>query len=82
VFLTYDDKEGHPIIFQQAGIGFARPNIFRLLASPDYNPNGWTAQVIVSHLPSEMSNLRISAWALDTQTGKAILLGNHFFISR
>jgi hypothetical protein len=82
VFLTYDDKDGHPIIFQLAALGNTRSPAARQSAPNGADPNGWVSRLDASLLPPDIANARISAWALDTQTGKAILLDNRYFISR
>ncbi len=75
VFLTYDDAQGRPIIFALADMGRPRHDIVRMEGTTDVLASGWVAVFPRSRLPASMARTTVSAWALDTDTGKAYKLG-------
>jgi hypothetical protein len=80
VFLTYDDEHRQPIIFAFADIGLERADIAQQHGSDAYAGAGWIARFPASSLPSYMRVTTISAWALDTDTGRAFKLDGSFTV--
>jgi hypothetical protein len=71
VFLTYDDPTGQPIIFAFAELGVIRADIAQQYGET-YTPCGWVANFAESKLMQKPATIR--AWALNVDTGKAVLL--------
>jgi hypothetical protein len=74
VFLTYDDEHQEPIIFSLAVLNGKRDDVATRLHSQDYQWCGWKAPVPLDRVPAGIKTLRLTAWALDADTGKARLL--------
>jgi hypothetical protein len=74
VFLTYDNPSGEPIIFGIAQMGMQRDDIAEQLGDDNYDLSGWVGIFPVTRFPSEMHQVNVRAWTLDTDTGKATLL--------
>jgi len=71
VFLTYDDEHQRPIIFSLADLNVERDDLVTRLHSQDYQWCGWIAPVPLERLPTGIKTVRLVAWALDADTGKA-----------
>lgn len=74
VFLTYENERREPIIFALAEIGRRRDDVVSKERNPDYLLCGWVAVVPQDRLPRFPATMTITAWALDTDTGKAFKL--------
>jgi len=74
VFLTYEDAQGQPNIFTLADIRLRREDVARQFGNQDYLFSGWLAQFPLSKLPQDLPRITIAAWALNTDTGKAVKL--------
>jgi hypothetical protein len=70
VFLTYEDDKNEPIIFAAARMGVQRTDLADK-EGPEYLYSGWVAEFPVQSLPPAPKNPRITAWALDADTGDA-----------
>jgi hypothetical protein len=73
VFLTYENEQHQPIIFAAAYICVNRADLVDKLGS-DAEWSGWYAAFSESALPSQLKETRISAWAVNADTGKAVQL--------
>jgi hypothetical protein len=82
VFLTYEDANGEPIIFAQAQMGVAQTDIAEKYGEANYAYCGWMAAISAIDLPGDLKTPRITAWALDTQTGTATPLNGQFYLSQ
>jgi len=71
VFLTYDDEHQEPIIFSLATLNVRRDDVAARLQSQDYQWCGWIAPLPWDRVPAGIKTLRLTAWALDADTGKA-----------
>jgi hypothetical protein len=74
VFLTYQDKDNHPIIFVAARMGVERADIAAQLNDSAYQYCGWIATIREDELPPDFGSTVLRAWDLDAETGKAWLL--------
>lgn len=74
VFLTYDDASHVPVIFTLAEIGRPREDVARAQGTGAALLSGWVAIFPRSRLPATLSTANVTAWALDTDTGKAYRL--------
>jgi len=74
VFLTYDDERQEPIIFSLATLNGRSDDVAARLHSQDYQWCGWVASLSSDRLPAGLKTLRLTAWALDADTGKALPL--------
>lgn len=74
VFLTYENERGEPIIFALSNARFRRPDIAQQQQVGDYEFSGWAASFAADRLPGYLEKLKINAWALDTDTGRAFRL--------
>lgn len=83
IILTYEGMketdEGEGIIFQLINQRIPRQEIAEKFANKAYNQAGWQHSFDQSQLPS--GQWKISAWAFDTETGKAYLLDNSYLIN-
>jgi hypothetical protein len=68
VFITCDNERGEPIIIATALTGAQWPGV--VPARPD-SWQGWVATIPLARLPQGLSAYHFSAWALDTQSGRA-----------
>ena len=71
VFITYRDAGGHPIIFAAARMRLPRTDLGVMLPADELHDCGWEAALDPSLIPADIHNLRLSAWALDVDTGEA-----------
>jgi hypothetical protein len=74
VFLTYDDEHQEPIIFSLAVLNGRRDDVATQLHNQNYRWCGWIAPAPLDRVPAGIKTLRLTAWALDADTGKARLL--------
>jgi hypothetical protein len=75
VFLTYEDQNGQPMIFALANMGIRRDEIAHQQGNNvEYVLCGWGTSFPVSSLPDYLKTIKISAWMLDGDTGKAVKL--------
>jgi hypothetical protein len=74
VLLTYEDENRRQVIFALADIGGERNDVVAARGNRDILRCGWAAVFPISALPDYMRVIRITAWALDTQSGKAVRL--------
>jgi hypothetical protein len=82
VFLTYDNENGVPVIFATAREDVSRPDLAQQFGDADCAAAGWLAKFSDQLLPADLPNTRITAWSLDTQTGRAARLEGPFTIQR
>jgi len=82
VFLTYQNNQQQPIIFALAEIGLERHDIATQLGDSRYQGCGWQATFPLAGLPTNLKAIRIAAWALDAESGKASPLEGVIMLSR
>ena len=82
VFLTYDNPRGEPIIFMLTDMDVKRPDIVEQTGNRNYLLCGWRRTIPLAILTAELNPVRIRAWALDTDTGKAWPLDGMFTVQR
>jgi hypothetical protein len=82
VFITYKDSYQRPIICALAKIGFKRDDIVKLQGHAAYEHCGWQATISTALLPAGMKSFDFQAWALDTDTGRAIQLDGGIVLPR
>jgi len=73
VFLTYSDADGNPIIFALAKYETVRPDVNNQFGGR-FGTCGWTVELPLANLPTNLQTTSIAAWTLDTDTGKAVKL--------
>jgi hypothetical protein len=79
VILAYSDTDNKSIVFAVADTQFPRVDIAKAYGKSAYHNSGWEAQIAIDKLPSFPNRkLQISAWAFDTDTGKAFKLKGQF----
>jgi hypothetical protein len=78
VFLTYQDAAGKSIICAMADLGLPRDDIVDQTSELGYQTCGWQALLPPSRIPANIKQTRLTAWALDTDTGKAFPLDGAF----
>jgi hypothetical protein len=82
VLLTYLDAHGQPRIFGIADVGTPRDDIATHLNDARYEDCGWQATFASMIFPVDIKPLRISAWALDAESGKAFSLPGAITVQR
>ena len=82
VFLTCDNQNGEPVIIAGADMGAEWPGVIRSFGDANYSWAGWIATISLDKLPPATKTLRLTAWALDTRTGKACRLGEPIILAR
>jgi hypothetical protein len=78
VILTYTDGNNKSIMFAIADNQFPRDDIAKAYGNNAYRNSGWLGKIAKDKLPT--GKLQISAWAFDTDTGKAFRLRNQYAI--
>jgi hypothetical protein len=74
VLLTYDDPGGKPIIFIASQMNLQREDLLQQNGDPIYEWCGWRVSFLPSEVPAEIKTTRISAWALDVDSGRVYRL--------
>jgi hypothetical protein len=79
VILTYKDADNKSIMFAVVDNQFPRDDIAKAYGKSDYLNSGWQTQITLDKLPSFPNRkVQISAWAFDTDTGRAFKLNGQF----
>jgi hypothetical protein len=79
VILTYRDADNKSIMFTVVDNQFPRDDIAKAYGKSAYLNSGWQTQISLDKLPSlPKRKIEVSAWAFDTDTGKAFKLNGQF----
>ncbi|NJM28323.1 MAG: hypothetical protein HC856_09130 [Pseudanabaena sp. RU_4_16] len=79
VILAYKDADDKSIVFAVVDRQFPRSDIAKAYGKSAYLNSGWETQISLDELPSlPNQKLQVSAWAFDTDTGKAFKLNGQF----
>jgi hypothetical protein len=82
VILTYRDADNKSIVFAVVDNQFPRDDIAKAYGKSAYLNSGWQTQISLDKLPLlPKRKLEVSAWAFDTDTGKAFKLNGQFALS-
>jgi hypothetical protein len=82
VFITADDEKGEPIIIGFGGMGASWTGVIPSFQEPDLAGAGWAANIPLPRLATSVWPIRLRAWALDPETGRACRLEGSFQVSR
>jgi hypothetical protein len=74
VFLTYENELGQPVIFTAADLYNTRQDVALAQQNLNYAQSGWVASFPIAALRANLPQVKISAWELDAETGKAARL--------
>lgn len=74
VILAYEQQDGQAIVFAIASVQLERSDVAKATKNKDYRKSGWMKTFSQNSIPKNAT--AISAWAFDTETGKAFRLGN------
>jgi hypothetical protein len=82
VFITYENERGESIICGMAEMGMKSPGIADELHESGYLWSGWHANLPAGSFPATPGTLRLRAWALDAETGRAVPLDGVYWLVR
>ncbi|HVT88059.1 MAG TPA: hypothetical protein VHD56_04340 [Tepidisphaeraceae bacterium] len=82
VVLSYENESKQPIVFAMAEIGAKRPEVANTFGNSGYLRSGWFADFPISALPASPKLTRITAWAVDTDTGYLYQLAGDIPVQR
>lgn len=72
VILAYEDPQGNPIAFAISDTKAERKDIVEIYGQKAYSKSGWSKSFSNTRIP--INNVKITAWAFNTSTGKAFKL--------
>jgi hypothetical protein len=81
-FLTYEDEQKRQIIISVGARVGERPEIADKFGRWACRFSGWAASFPVARIPAYMQQVKITAWVLDSDTGKAFKLAGERYINR
>jgi hypothetical protein len=82
VLFTYENQDHEQVIFATMDRIVGRPDLAAAKSDASYMGSGWDARLPLARIPSYFAQTKLSAWALDADTGRIYRLDGELPIKR
>ncbi|MGD1807862.1 hypothetical protein ACP6PL_20835 [Dapis sp. BLCC M126] len=80
IVLSYDNSQGESIVSAVADMTMSRPNLVKEFKSQKYFKSGWQKVLSTHRFPQ--GNIKVKAWALDTNTTKFYQIPGTYLVNK